>query len=327
MTLAPLSQLWTHAWLTGWGILELYGGNFIGVTGWAGITFAVLHLIGLTLAVVAVVVALVRFARPTAGQPNAAALGAHRRGGLPQRTGGWEPDLVDSVLAVAVIANLVSYLLSTSPGTVIGTGYDAREIAAVLPLGAVLAGRVFGTGLAGRVLASLPGRPSGRSQSAGRAEATVRSRTSIFISFLIFLVIAGYMSAFGYSAAQRATPGEDSALAGWLVAHGLRYGLGQSSANVVTVETGARVEVVPVTVAGGRVRVLLYQSSAAAYDPRLHDADFLITRVPAGRSGETAVTVPDAAVRATFGPPARTYRFDGYTVLVWNVNLLTRMAE
>ena len=327
MTLAPLSQLWTHAWLTGWGILELYGGNFIGVTGWAGITFAVLHLIGLTLAVVAVVVALVRFARPTAGQPNAAALGAHRRGGLPHRTGGWEPDLVDSVLAVAVIANLVSYLLSTSPGTVIGTGYDAREIAAVLPLGAVLAGRVFGTGLAGRVLASLPGRPSGRSQSAGRAEATVRSRTSIFISFLIFLVIAGYMSAFGYSAAQRATPGEDSALAGWLVAHGLRYGLGQSSANVVTVETGARVEVVPVTVAGGRVRVLLYQSSAAAYDPRLHDADFLITRVPAGRSGETAVTVPDAAVRATFGPPARTYRFDGYTVLVWNVNLLTRMAE
>ena len=49
LTLAPLSQLWTHARLTGWGILELYGGNFIGVTGWAGFTFAVLHLIGLTL--------------------------------------------------------------------------------------------------------------------------------------------------------------------------------------------------------------------------------------------------------------------------------------
>ena len=36
LTLAPLSQLWTHAWLTGWGILELYGANFIGVTGWVG---------------------------------------------------------------------------------------------------------------------------------------------------------------------------------------------------------------------------------------------------------------------------------------------------
>jgi hypothetical protein len=309
LTLAPLSQLWTHTWLTGWGILEVYGGNFIGVAGRAGITFAVLHLIGLTLAVVAVAVALVRFVRP-------------RR---PEASG--KAELVDSVLAVAVIANLVSYLLSTAPGTVIGTGYDAREIAAVLPLGAVLAGRVFGKALAGRVLASLPGRPPGRSQLAGRAKATVRSRTSILISCLILLVIAGYMSAFGYSAAQAAAPGQESALAGWLVAHGLRYGLGQSSANVVTVETGARVEVAPVTVAGGRVRALLYQSPAAAYDPRLHDADFLVTRVPPAQSGEAVETVPYAAVRATFGPPARTYRFDGYTVLVWNVNLLTRMAR
>jgi hypothetical protein len=366
LTLAPLSQLWTHAWLTGWGILELYGGNFIGVTGPAGFTFAALHLIGLTLAVVAVAVALGRFARPSARRRLATAPGAHRRGSPPPRTGGWEAtprakgrapvlglrregaqrltdegegrglerpaasgttELVDSVLAVAVIANLLSYVLSISPGTVVGTGYDAREIAAVLPLGAVLAGRVFGTALAGRALASLPGRPSGRSQLAGRAKATVRSRTSIFISFLIFLVIAGYMSAFGYSAAQGATPGQDSALAGWLVAHGLRYGLGESPANVVTVETGARVEVAPVAVAGGRVRALLYQSSAAAYDPRLHDADFLVTRVPPAESGVGAQTVPDAAVRATFGPPARSYRFDGYTVLVWNVNLLTRMAE
>jgi hypothetical protein len=147
------------------------------------------------------------------------------------------------------------------------------------------------------------------------------------ISFIFFLVIAGYASAFGYSAAQAAAPGQDSALAGWLVAHGLRYGLGESSANVVTVETGARVEVAPVAVAGGRVRALLYQSSAADYDPRLHDADFLVTRVPPAESGDAAQTVPDAAVRATFGPPARSYRFDGYTVLVWNVNLLTRMAE
>ena len=48
--------------------------------------------------------------------------------------------LVDSVLAVAIVANLLSYLLSIDPGTMLGTGYEAREIAAVLPLGAVLAG-------------------------------------------------------------------------------------------------------------------------------------------------------------------------------------------
>jgi hypothetical protein len=56
--------------------------------------------------------------------------------------------LVDSVLAVAIVANLVSYVLSIEPGTVLGTGYDAREIAAVLPLGAVLAGRALGPKLA-----------------------------------------------------------------------------------------------------------------------------------------------------------------------------------
>src|SRR6185437_180698 len=42
-TLAPLSQLWTHARLTGWGILELYGANFLGATGAPGFAFACLH--------------------------------------------------------------------------------------------------------------------------------------------------------------------------------------------------------------------------------------------------------------------------------------------
>jgi hypothetical protein len=78
-----------------------------------------------------------------------------------------------------------------------------------------------------------------------------------------------------------AVPGQDSALAGWLVAHGLRYGLGQSPSNVVTVDSKARVEVVPVAVRWGRVGSARYQSSAGAYDPRLHDA-FLVGR-PARR--------------------------------------------
>jgi hypothetical protein len=29
------------------------------------------------------------------------------------------------------------------------------------------------------------------------------------------------------------------------------------------------------------MRALLYQSSAVAYDPRLHDANFLVSRAPA----------------------------------------------
>ncbi len=80
LTLAPLSLLWTHAWLTGWGVLELYGANFIGVSGWALFTFAMLHLIGLSLAIVSVAVALFRFLGPNAGRNR-------RRKGAPAGLG------------------------------------------------------------------------------------------------------------------------------------------------------------------------------------------------------------------------------------------------
>ena len=115
-TLAPLRLLWTHAWLTGWGVLEVYGANFLGVTGWAGRTFAVLHLAGLALAVAGTAVALGRFLRPRGiPGPGLPDLALQARGRPPA-------DLVDSVLAVAIVANLTSYVLSIEPGTVVGTG-------------------------------------------------------------------------------------------------------------------------------------------------------------------------------------------------------------
>ena len=40
-----------------------------------------------------------------------------------------------------------------------------------------------------------------------------------------------------------------------------------------------------------------------------------------------AETVPTTVVLATFGPPVCVYRFSGYIVDVWDVNLLTKMCE
>jgi hypothetical protein len=143
------------------------------------------------------------------------------------------------------------------------------------------------------------------------------------------LLAAGYVGAFWYSAAQAARPGQYAALADWLVAHGLRYGLaGAPVANVVTVDSGGRVMVEPTQVRMGHLAAVLYQSSVDAFSPWQHNADFLVTQTPAIGPGYPAQTAaPHSAVLATFGRPARTYRFDGYTVLVWNVNLLTRLRS
>jgi hypothetical protein len=295
VVLAPLRLLWTHTWLTGWGILELYGANFTGVSGWVATLFAVAHLAGLALGIAGFAVALRRFLLPRA-----------------------DPDLVDSVLAVAIACNLALYVLSIEPGTILGTGYNAREIAAVLPLGAVLAGRVIGPKLTGRE---------------GRETPRVRSESWTFLlaqtsrALLLSAVLACYGAALGYGAAQPAAPPRNAVLASWLTAHHLRYGLAGVAANITTVDSGGRVGLAVVAVSGGRVRARLYQSKLAAYDPRLHDANFLVAGAPADGAGYAPEYIPVPVARRTFGPPARVYHFHGYTVMVWDVNLLTRLGR
>jgi hypothetical protein len=287
LTLAPVRLLWTHTWLTGWGILELFGANFTGVSGWPGVFFAIVHAAGLALAIAGFALALWRFLRLRA-----------------------DMDLVDSVLAMAIVCNLVSYVISTAPGTILGTGYDAREIAAVLPLGAVLAGRLIGPKLARREALPLP---LGRNQP--------RSR-SVYVALGL---LACYGAALGYGAAQAAVPGDNADLAGWLAAHHLRYGLGRVESNIVTVDSGGQVHLAVVADRGGRVRTQLYQSAASWYDPKLHYANFIVASTPPGAPAYAPDLIAAGDARRTFGPPARTYQFGGYTVMVWDVNLLTRL--
>jgi hypothetical protein len=58
-----------------------------------------------------------------------------------------------------------------------------------------------------------------------------------------------------------------------------------------------------------------WNAAASWYDPRLHDARFVIFRHCKG-------CLSLAGLREAFGPPARVYRVDRYQVLVWNKNLL-----
>jgi len=154
-----------------------------------------------------------------------------------------------------------------------------------------------------------------------------RSVASGLVVCGVGVLAAGQLSAFGYSAWQAGVPGRYAVLADWLVAHGLRHGLGGASSNVVTVDSGGRVTVAATTVRSGRVVPLLYQSSVAAYQAGHGDARFVVVGAPADGAGYAPEDIPSSAAVASFGMPTNVYRFDGFTVYTWNVNLLTKLRK
>ncbi len=118
-TISSLSQLPHHVSLAVQGLLLLGGADFIGQPAGVSSAVMVLHLVGVALAALGVLAAVVQFARGR--------------------------DLVNDVLVSAVVFNLAAYVLSTLAVAV----FASREFDPVLPFAAVLAGRL----LADRVLA------------------------------------------------------------------------------------------------------------------------------------------------------------------------------
>jgi hypothetical protein len=116
--LAPVHTWPKHAWVTGEGLLALFGARPAGPA--AQLAFALLHLAGVAL----VAWAMWRVAR---------------------RFFGW-PDLISQVLLVAIVVNVLVYVPSTLASA---TDLNAREFAVVLPFGAVLAGRTLASRLPG----------------------------------------------------------------------------------------------------------------------------------------------------------------------------------
>ncbi len=143
------------------------------------------------------------------------------------------------------------------------------------------------------------------------------------------LVLAGgcQLAALGYEAARPAAASPEQALAGWLAAHHLTTGLGTyTEDNITTLDSGGAVRLLTVswrTPAAGGTVARLYQSSASWYDPRTGYANFVVT----GTADGTADLIPRAEILALAGPPARTYQFESFTIMVWNENLLALLAS
>jgi hypothetical protein len=206
-------------------------------------------------------------------------------------------DLVIPVLAVGIVLNLAAYLTSTRSHGIL----DTREIAGVVSLGAALAGRMFGERVLAVVLAA--------------------TRTKSWTLLALVVVAGGYLGALAYDVAQPSAPPANQPLASWLVAHGLTDGLADYwQASSTTVDSGGRVLVSAVTLGQGRLVPYQWETDDSDYNPSLHYANFVVIGGPLPLSG-----VRPAAQRA-FGPPQQVYRYDGYIIMVWRTNLLTRLG-
>jgi hypothetical protein len=194
----------------------------------------------------------------------------------------------EQLLCVAIIFNVGAYLVSVMP-----TPRGSREVAAVLPCGAVLAAR-----------ACVPARISG----------TLQARLAVTATALAALV------PLGAAAAQPSLRPATAPLATWLEAHGLTYGLaGYWDASVVTLQSGDRVQIRAVDIKSNNILVPGWETNFLWYKASRHDARFVV----ADHDGQ----YPAAAFERFLGRPVTTYRVANWLVLIYRTNLLWRLGH
>ncbi len=258
--LASVADLPSHLVIAGQGLLLLGGADFIGQPVGVASAVMVLHLVGVGLAALAVLAAAIRF--------------------LPGR------DRVNQVLVTGVAFNLAAYALSTRAIEV----RDVREMAPVLPLSAVLAGRM----LADRIRVSNAALPA------------------------LAVVLLGYLAGQGYELTTPQAPAQNEQIALWLEAHHFRSGLsGYWQGNVIALTTGDRVRVAPIMEQNDKFVPIHWDTKPSWYDPRRSAANFVLI-------GPTFPNVK--GVVTAFGHPARVYRVGPYEVLTYTKNLLTDLG-
>jgi hypothetical protein len=200
-------------------------------------------------------------------------------------------DLIAQLLAVAIVINLLAYLLLYP-----GTGSTVREIAPIFGLGGALAGRMLAEPLLRRQLEPL---------LAVGALAAV----AVLLPPLMIVKPAGPA---------------DASLARFLEAHDLRNGLaGYWNADSTTLDSRGEVVIAPVRFHRGYgLAADPWEIDTRLFDSRDNDADFVVATAP---DGPSAVTQAEAV--AAFGRPYQRYHYQGYTIMVWRKNLLTELRS
>jgi hypothetical protein len=319
--LVPLGDVASNVWLAVRSVLAVFGADPWDASTARGehgisVAFADVHLAGVALVLAAVALAAWRLVRALvrgdAGvrwAGDASRTDDASRADVANRTGqagrgiavdevpGQSGDLVADVLVVAVVVNVLGYLL----GFRITNIYAAHEVGPVLSLGAALAGRE----LAGPLL---------------RAWRMRRRTLRLLAVCLPAGLLACYCAMLGFAAAQSQTPPASVTLAAWLSEHGLRSGLsGYWEASSVTLDTGGAITMGSVvTGRDGRVAPRHWEMDMRLFDPADHQADFLVLAPDAPLTAAGAVR--------TFGQPERVYRVGTYTIMVWDKNLLPDLA-
>jgi hypothetical protein len=275
---APLHLLPAHFVLTAEGILNIYGADFIGVSAgnvWGpsagslgktvAVVIALVHLVGVALAIWGVCRAFRRF---------------------------FSSDLIASLLAAGIVINLAAFVFSIDPQTL----FDTREILALLPFGAVLAGRLLTGSLA-------------------------RAR----LEPALIGVLACYLAALGYGVAQPAAVDHEQPVVAWLEAHHLSTGLGTyTEGNIITLDSGGKVAIITASWRTTGAVPRDFESKASWYDPRLGYANFVLSN---SADGNHVSVVPMRDILPFAGPPAHTYHYKTFTIMVWNKNLLADLGS
>jgi hypothetical protein len=291
---APIDEIPQHVVLTLEGILNVYGADFFhlsngsllgpglgGLPLAAGIALAAVHLVGVALAAWGFFRAFRHFYDAS--------------------------DLISPVLATAIVVNVAAYVLSVIPVGV----FDTREILAVLPFGAVLAGRMVPGTLAG-----------------------VPRRLKPALACASAAVLACYLAALGYGAAQPSVPDSEQPIVPWLEAHHLTTGLGTYiEANLITLDSGGRVAIRAVSWQFSRNVPRSFESNADWFDPRHNFANFIVTNTAdttpnRDTSLRRSSMIPGPAIAALHaGPPVHVYHYKTFTIMVWDHNLLDNLGS